>query len=236
LHSGVERVGALLRSITIEVKLPPRGIVFDMDGVLLNSSPIHAAAYLEALAGLSITDFRYSSVAGMRSSDGMRAILKQNNIQLPDEQIAALAEAKSRIALTRIAVENPIVPGAIAVLGTLAGRVRLALASSGSEAAVNSFLQRNELRPLFQCVLHAGDVHRTKPSPEIFALAIERLGLNPEDSLVVEDAVAGIQAAKAAGAVACGIPSTCGAAELERAGADLIIDKLEDLLQIGAAA
>src|SRR5580658_7256210 len=126
-HSGVERVGALLRSITIEVKSPPRGIVFDMDGVLLNSSPIHAAAYLEALGGLSIPDFRYSRVAGMRSSDGMRAILKQNNIQLPDEQIAALAEAKSRIALTRIAAENPIVPGAMAVLRTLAGRVRLAL-------------------------------------------------------------------------------------------------------------
>ena len=211
-----------------------------MDGVLLNSSPIHAAAYQEALRGLPISNFRYSRVAGMRSSDGMRGILKENNIDLPDEKIDALAQTKSRIALAHIAAANPIVPGADAVLRALAARTKLALASSASAEGVNTFLDRNELRHLFQCVVHSGDVRSAKPAPEIFELAICRLGLKPAESLVVEDAVAGIQAAKAAGAVACGIPSTCGAAELERAGADLIIDELKDLLEmdlleIGAA-
>ena len=225
----------MLTHITIDRGWSPRGIVFDMDGVLLNSSPIHAAAYQEALAGLSISNFSYSRVAGMRSSDGMRAILKENRIHLPDEQIAALAKSKSAIALARILEENLIVPGAVAVLRTLAGRLKLALASSASEAGVNAFLDRNELRPLFQCVLHSGDVRSAKPAPEIFELAIHRLGLRAAESLVVEDAVAGIQAAKAAGAVACGIPSTCSADELVRAGADLIIESLEDLLEIGAS-
>ena len=211
-----------------------------MDGVLLNSTPIHAAAYQEALRGLPISNFRYSRVAGMRSSDGIRAVLKENNVHLPGEEIAALAQAKSRIALAHIAAANPIVPGAATVLRALASRTKLALASSASEAGVNAFLDRNELRYLFQCVVHSGDVQNAKPSPEIFELAINRLGLKPAESFVVEDAVAGIQAAKAAGAVACGIPSTSGAAELERAGADLIIDELQDLLEmdlleIGAA-
>jgi beta-phosphoglucomutase len=226
----------LLTRIIINGQLPPRGIVFDMDGVLLNSSPLHAAAYQDALRGFSIPDFRYSRVAGMRSRDGMRAILKENNIRLPEEQITALAQLKSKLALERIAAENPIVPGALAVLDSLAGRTRLALASSASEAGVNSFLDRNDLRRFFQCVLHSGDVLSAKPSPEIFELAIERLGLRPADSLVVEDAVAGIRAAKAAGAVACGIPSTSGAEELASAGADLIIDRLEDLLELGVRA
>lgn len=207
-----------------------------MDGVLLNSSPIHAAAYQEALAGLPISNFRYSRVAGMRSLEGIRVVLNENRIHLADEQIAALAKAKSALALARILEENPILPGAIAVLGTLAGRLKLALASSASEAGVNTFLDRNALRSFFQCVLHSGDVRSAKPAPEIFALAIERLSLKPEDSLVVEDAPAGIQAAKAAGAVACGIPSTCSADELGHAGADLIIDSLEDVLEIGARA
>jgi beta-phosphoglucomutase len=207
-----------------------------MDGVLLNSSPIHAAAYQDALCGLSIPDFRYSRVAGMRSRDGIRAILKENNIHLPEEQIAALAELKSKLALARIAAENPIVPGAIAVLDSLAGRTQLALASSASEVGVNTFLDRNDLRRFFRCVVHSGDVVSAKPAPEIFELAIEKLGLRPADSLVVEDAVAGIKAAKRAGAVACGIPSTCSAEELAGAGADLIIDKLEDLLGIGVRA
>lgn len=207
-----------------------------MDGVLLNSSPIHAAAYQDALRGLSIPNFRYSRVAGMRSRDGIRAILKENNIHLPEEELAALAQVKSKLALARIAAENPIVPGATAVLGALAGRTRLALASSASEAGVNAFLDRNNLRRFFQCVLHSGDVLSAKPAPEIFELTIERLGLRPADSLVVEDAVAGIQAAKRAGAVACGIPATSPAEELARAGADVIIDQLEDLLEIGVRA
>lgn len=207
-----------------------------MDGVLLDSSPIHAAAYQDALRELAIQDFRYSRVAGMRSRDGVRAILKENNIHLPEDQIDALAQLKSTLALARIAAENPIVPGAIAVLSALAGRTRLALASSASEAGVNSFLDRNDLRRFFQCVLHSGHVVSAKPAPDIFRLAIEKLGVRPADSLVVEDAVAGIQAAKRAGAVACGIPSTCPAEELVRAGAGMIIDKLEDLLELGVRA
>jgi HAD superfamily hydrolase (TIGR01509 family) len=230
----VERTGDLLTRITIDAGFSPRGIVFDMDGVLLNSSPIHAAAYQDVLRGLAIKDFRYSRVAGMRSRDGIQAILEENNIHLPEEQIASLAQAKSKLALLRIAAENPVVPGAFAVLDALAGRTKLALASSASEAGVNAFLDRNDLRRFFQYVVHSGDVLSAKPAPEIFELAIERLGLMPAESLVVEDAVAGIQAAKAAGAVACGIPSTCSAEELARAGADLIIDQLEDLLEIGA--
>jgi HAD superfamily hydrolase (TIGR01509 family) len=225
----------LLIRITIDGAWFPQGIVFDMDGVLLDSSPMHDAAYREALRAFPIPDFRYSRVAGMRSSDGMLAILKEHGIHLPGEQIAALAAAKSRIALAHIAAANPIVPGARTLLHALAGRFKLALASSASPAAVNAFLDQNDLRPLFHSVVHSGDVRSAKPAPEIFELAIERLGLAARTSLVVEDAVAGIQAAKAAGAVACGIPSTCGADELEHAGADLIIHQLEDLLEIGAA-
>ncbi len=200
----------------------------------MNSSPIHAAAYQEALRGLPIANFVYSRVAGMRSLDGIRAVLKENSINLPDENIAALAEAKSRIALMRILDENPLFPGALAVLEKLARRTKLALATSASEPAVNAFLDRNQLRALFQAVVHSGDVRNAKPAPEIFEAAIARLSLQPADAFVVEDAVAGIEAAKAAGAVACGIPTTCSAIELQRAGADLIIDNLEDLLEIGA--
>jgi HAD superfamily hydrolase (TIGR01509 family) len=224
----------LLTRITTEKELAFRGIVFDMDGVLVNSSPIHAAAYQDALRHLPIANFVYSRVAGLRSLDGIRAVLKENNINLPDADVAALAEAKSRIALLRIMEENPLFPGALAVLKTLAGRTKLALATSASEPAVNAFLDRNQLRPLFQSVVHSGDVRNAKPAPEIFQTAIARLGLDAADALVLEDAVAGIQAAKAAGAVACGIPTTCSAMELQRAGADLIIDNLEDLLEIGA--
>lgn len=204
-----------------------------MDGVLLDSSPIHDAAYQEALRGVPLREFRYPRVAGMRSADGMRVILEDSGIEFTDERIAELAAAKTRIALERILAENPVVPGAIDVLKALAARMPLALASSASERSVKAFLARNGLESIFRCALHSGDVRASKPAPDIFQLAMQRLGLAPADAMVVEDAVAGIQAAQAAGAIACGIPSTGPAGELRAAGADLLIDCLEDLLEIG---
>lgn len=222
----------MLRSLT-DRRFLGAGVVFDMDGVLLNSSPIHDAAYREALAALPIRNFRYSRVAGMRSADGIRAVLADNSIELNDDRITELAQAKTRIALERIQAENPIVDGARTVLSTLGKRTRLALATSASPAATDSFLDRNDLRALFSAVVHSGDVARAKPAPDIFLLAIERLGIEPPEALVIEDAIAGVQAAKAARAAVCAIPTTCRATDLVQAGADFLIDRLEDLLAFG---
>jgi HAD superfamily hydrolase (TIGR01509 family) len=205
-------------------------VVFDMDGVLLDSSPIHAAAYLEALGSYSIPAFQYSRLAGLRTKDGIRRVLSENGIALAEQEIDSISAAKSKIALERMVRENPIVRGARAVLEALSRRRKLALASSGSAASVNAFLDCNGLRSFFECVLHSDDIANAKPSPEIFLTAFHRLGFAARKCLVVEDAVAGIQAAKAAGGVACGIPTTCAVNDLEQAGADFIIDRLEDLL------
>jgi beta-phosphoglucomutase len=201
-----------------------------MDGVLLDSSPIHAAAYLEALGSFSIRTFQYSRMAGLRTKDGVRQILSENGIALAEREIDCIAAVKSKIALERMARDNPVAAGVHAVLESLSQRCKLALASSGSSASVNAFVDRNGIRSYFQCVLHSDDVVSAKPSPEMFLTAFHRLGIAPEKCVVVEDAVAGIQAARAAGGVACGIPTTCPACDLEQAGADFIIDTLEDLL------
>jgi beta-phosphoglucomutase len=222
----------LRKSSAREVAVPGSldAVVFDMDGVLVNSSPIHAAAYVEALGSFPIHTFQYSRLAGLRTKDGVRRILTENGIAVTEEQIDSIAAAKSKIALERMVRENPIVLGASAVLEGLSRRCKLALASSGSAASVNAFLDRNGLRSFFECVLHSDDVVSAKPSPEIFLTAFQRLGIASEKCVVVEDAVAGIQAARAAGGVACGITSTCASCDLAKAGADFIIDTLEDLL------
>ncbi len=116
------------------------------------------------------------------------------------------------------------------MLESLSRRCKLALASSGSAASVNAFLDSNGIGSFFECVLHSGDVVSAKPSPEIFLTAFRRMRIAPEKCGVVEDAVAGIQAGRAAGGVVFGIPTMCPVSDLEQAGADFIIDTLEDLL------
>jgi len=211
---------------------PVKGIVFDMDGVLLLSSPLHDRAYREAFASLPIREFDYRSIAGMRTDEAIRLVLRKNGIAYTEEQLHALAGAKTRIARDLIARDNPIAPHCIDVLNALARVYPLALASSASQATVDLFLSSNGLREKFRSVLHGGDVHRAKPAPDIYQLACSRLGLEPSECLVVEDAVSGVEAAKAAGTVVWGITTTSSPDELTRADADHIISSLEELLAL----
>ncbi len=207
-----------------------KGIIFDMDGVLVLSSPLHDRAYREALAELPIRQFDYRSVAGMRTDEAVRAVLKENGINLTEEQIASIAENKSRIARELIVRHNPIAPHCVEVLNALAAVYPLALASSASEATIDVVLAHNGLRDKFAAVLHGADVHSAKPAPDIYQLACSRMQLPPSECLVIEDASSGVQSAKTAGTAVWAITTTSSAEQLKLAGADKIISDLLDLL------
>jgi beta-phosphoglucomutase len=207
-----------------------KGIIFDMDGVLALSSPLHERAFREALKTVGVDQFHYAAVAGMRTDEALRLILAGNRIACTDEGIVSLAARKSRIARELISTENPVAPGCVPVLDSLSRHYPLALASSASKATISLFLDQNSLTGKFTCVVNGADVQRAKPAPEIYELCCRRMGLAPRECLIVEDAVTGVQAGKSAGAAVWGIPTTCAAADLRRAGADRIIRRLEDLL------
>ncbi len=208
------------------------GIIFDMDGVLLYSSAIHERAYRQALAGFTIREFRYGSIAGMRTDEALRFVLTENGVPFTPELVRSLAATKSGLARELISSENPIAPGCVEALCRLAGNYRLALASSASKPTVDLFLRQNGLLDRFASVLHGGDVLRAKPNPEIYELACQRIGLPPAECLIIEDAVSGVLAGKAAGARVWGISTTCTVKELEKAGVECVIDCLEDILSV----
>ena len=212
-----------------------RAIIFDMDGVLMHSSPIHEAAYRQALAGVPGADFEYHSIAGMRTDEAMRRVLGANNITVPDDQIATLSAEKSRLARAWIAERNPIDPATRSTLETLSSRYRLALASSASKPTVDLFLDSNQLRQFFDCVLDGSDVKAAKPAPDIYLMACARLGLAPSECLVIEDAVNGVEAAKSAGAPVWGLPTTCRPESLLAAGAGRVLPQLQDLAGLAEA-
>lgn len=176
-------------------------VVFDMDGVLIDSTPLHREAFVRALAPYAIDTVDYGPIAGMRTPDAFRKIFAARGRSVDEAEIEALTVAKRAAFRDLTSAGLPYVDGAIAVVRALgAAGYRVALASSGSPESVATFVRESGLGDVFEVVLHGNDVPAAKPDPGIYLLAAERLGLSPARTLVVEDSGAGIAAGLAAGA------------------------------------
>jgi HAD superfamily hydrolase (TIGR01509 family) len=207
-------------------------IVFDLDGVLVNSAPCHSAAFQEIFAAFGIHDFEYSRFGGWRTRDVVEKVFSDAGCDVSPAIIDTAAARKSELAREKMAVCDPVVPGCADVLRELSRRgYVLALASSGSPQSVALFLDSTAVRPLFRSVLTGADVRHAKPDPEIYQRTCEQLRLDPADCLVVEDAAAGIVAARLAGASVIGVRGTCSREELVQAGA---LDVLSDIRELPA--
>jgi HAD superfamily hydrolase (TIGR01509 family) len=208
----------------------PSAVVFDLDGVLLNSASSHRHAFEEVFRPFGIRDFDYRQYAGWKTSNVIEHVLRSAGREPAPELIAELAAEKSRLARETLLESNPVTPDCIPVLERLSREYKLALASSGSRASIALFLTSNGCARLFQSVLCGDDVSCAKPHPEIYQRTFAALNVAPEYAVVVEDAVAGIQAARAAGAGAViGVEGTCSPSELTQAGASGVIRGVRDL-------
>jgi beta-phosphoglucomutase len=207
-----------------------RAIVFDMDGVLVNSALCHRAAFEEIFAPFGVRDFEYSQFAGWRTRDVVEKVLSDAGCDVSAGIIDTAAAQKSRLAREKMAACDPVVPGCVDVLRELSSRgYTLALASSGSPESVAAFLDSAGVRPLFRSVLTGADVRHAKPDPEIYQQTCEQLRMDPADCLVVEDASAGVAAARLAGASVVGVRGTCLPEDLLQAGA---MDVLSDVREL----
>ena len=205
---------------------PFRGLVFDLDGVLILSRDAHRRAFEDVLAPFGITNFHYDRYAGWRTLEVFRCVFAESSQTRPDAEIVDCAQRKSKRARQILAEHDFVVPGCVPFLQKLALSYSLALASSGSRESVNAFLDKTGLGSSFGSVLSGDDVDQAKPDPEIFSRSIQALALQPEDCAVIEDAVAGIQAARRAGASAIGIGDE---ASLRAAGAGCVVSSLMEL-------
>jgi HAD superfamily hydrolase (TIGR01509 family) len=204
-------------------------IIFDMDGVLVDSAPCHRAAFEEIFLPFGVVDFDYGQYAGWRTADVVRHVLA-DRLELRDEVINELSRRKSRLARERMIAENPTVPGCRAVLEELGRQYVLALASSGSRESVDLFLTGNRCHDLFRSVLCGDEVRRAKPDPEIYQRTFAALDIVPSRGIVVEDAVSGIQAARAAAAGdIIGVAGTVAPEVLLAAGASRVVNAITEL-------
>jgi HAD superfamily hydrolase (TIGR01509 family) len=210
-----------------------RAVVFDMDGVLVDSAVCHRTAFEQTFLPFGVTGFDYGRYAGWRTPEVVRDVLTGVVPDLTDESIDQIAGRKSQIARDLMTATDRTVPGCTAVLERLAECYMLALASSGSRQSVELFLTKIGGRKLFRSVLCGDQVQRAKPDPEIYERTFEMLGIEPRYAIVVEDAVSGIEAAIAAGAhEVIGVVGTVPPDALVTAGARRVVSTLSELPEL----
>jgi len=204
------------------------GIIFDFDGVIVDSHPVHMQAW-KALFSAMGTVPGDDELAFVMEGAKREEILRHFLGDLTPEQIELYGAEKEKLYQAR-ASELKLVGGAAGFLEQVdAAGVPVALATSGSRKRVESTLDAFSLLNRFCAIVTAEDVARGKPDPALFHLAARRLHVAADQSLVCEDAVAGVAAAKNAGMKCMAIAANGRRKLLQEAGADLVI---EDFTQI----
>jgi len=183
-------------------------VIFDLDGVLVSTDEFHYRGW-KRLADEIGTHFdrdMNERCRGVSRMESLEVVLEHADRAFSDDEKQALAERKNgyyRAMLSELTPDDTL-PGARPTLQTLRGRgVRTAIASSSRNAG--DIAERLALRGLVDALVDGNDITRSKPDPQVFQLAADRLGVAPERCLVVEDAQSGIEAARRAGMHAFGI-------------------------------
>lgn len=204
-------------------------VLFDMDGVIVDNMPLHRAVWAEFARsyGLSPSEEELRRLDGRRAVDIIAALFGH----LDEAEVKRRAKARETLYRERLGQSHlHLVPGVRAFLDglTQAGVPRV-LATSATPDNAQTVLTRLSLSDCFTARVTSVDVERGKPDPQVYCLAAERAGVSPADCLVVEDALPGVQAAKAAGARCLGLTTSERAEQLREAGADWTAANFEAL-------
>ena len=188
--------------------LPGLALIFDMDGVMVDSNPIHREAWaaFNLRYGLETTEAMHEGMYGKRNDDIVRNFFGGG---LSAEEVAARGAAKEELFREMLAgrLEDCLVPG----LRSFLERYRLApmgVATNAEPANADFLMDRAGLRRYFRVVVTGDQVHRPKPHPEIYLRAAELLRTAPQNCIVFEDSLSGVEAGRAAGARVVGISTT----------------------------
>ena len=175
------------------------GYIFDCDGTLVDSMPLHFRAWRAAFRHYGATfDFDWQlfvSRAGMPLEQTVEALNHQFSATLDPQRVVAVQLATYRTLLAEVRAIEPVV----AFARQVAQRAKLAVASGGQRPEVEESLRNIGILHLFDVIVAGNEVSRGKPDPEILLRCAEGLGLEPARCLVIEDGELGIEAARRAG-------------------------------------
>lgn len=207
-----------------------KGIIFDLDGVLVFTDRFHYLAWkqLADRLGIPFSERDNDRLRGVSRMESLEIILEKSKRTYTKEEKAAFAEEKNKIYQEYLKTMRPadVTAETRSFLCSLRSMgILLAVGSSSKNASF--IIDQVDLRRYFDAVVDGNEITRSKPDPEVFLKAAAKLGLPPSQCAVVEDADAGVKAARNGGFVAIGIGPAKNSAECDAA-----IDALKDLLKL----
>jgi len=208
-------------------------IIFDMDGTLVDTEPFNTEIEkrLFRLNKVEISEEAHQKYLGIASDAMWLEITEQHQLQIPVSELIEQNHKESYRYLSEVE-QIPIMTGLIDLLKKLQARkYPMAVASSSTPEIIDLILKKTNLKKYFQVILSAEEAGKSKPEPDVFLLAAEKLGINPANCLVVEDSPNGIKAAKAAGML-CVAYEGPGADPQKQTAADAVIQNYSQLERI----
>jgi len=205
-----------------------QAILFDLDGLMVDSEP-HSLASWEAVLqerGVTLDQLTIDSILGLRIDATARTLI--DKYHLPDT-VQGLSDAKTEYQIAHLDGNVQPMPGLIELLDEIDRRdLKKAVASSGIHRYVEAVLRANGLLDRFSVIITGDQVAHGKPAPDVFLAAARALHAEPQHCLVLEDAPAGVQAAKAAGMTCIAVPDQ-GVAKLDLSQADKVMPSLHEV-------
>lgn len=211
-----------------------QGVIFDFDGVLVDSEPMHEQAILTAVRPLGWTFTREqftAHIVGRGDERALHSIAGWHGATLSETEALDLLAIK-RAAMTALIHDGRFEaqPGALELVALASANFPTGVCSGSRRSVVEPMLKKLDLLHVFKCVVTADDVGRPKPWPDGYLHALDRLQTLPGRTLAIEDTPAGVRAARAAGLRVIAVSCTVPPAELNEA--DRVVDSMGSLQKL----
>jgi beta-phosphoglucomutase len=206
-----------------------KAIVFDFDGVLADTEPLHLRAYQEVLSPLGVTltrDEYYTRYLGFDDEGVFTALAQAHGFRLDRARLHSLIVEKGRIYDAVVEAGAVLYPGAAMCIAGMANAFPLGIASGALRHEIETILRATGLAEHFRFIVASGDTAASKPAPDPYRRAAELHGMDPAHCLAIEDSRWGIESAKAAGLSCVGVTHTYPRDQLS--SADAIVDSLAE--------
>jgi len=224
------RAGLRYGARDMDFRRGTRAVIFDLDGVIVDSEPLHQESFRRLLGEVGIDDSvigDWNRFVGTADRPVLMHLIEGRDVGATPDQ---LLDRKGALFLDLLRERDPIFPEIPGLVADLEARYALAVASGSLRTAIAGVLELRGLRRHFRHAISVQDVARGKPAPDLFLRASEMLGVAAGDCVVIEDSAPGVAAARAAGMRVIAITNTTDASRLR--DADAVVERFDRVREL----